>query len=248
MRKFVTSRSKERYEDIATLFADRIEWKGLDGKVKTGREECIASLKEQQNIGIKTTQVNDWSVLPEWSRANIEGDNYEDDENHTTYIARRMVQVKMPDGHCIKANQTATVRRGLIVRVNVARQAQPWEPGLQPREVLSRFAVLRKDGDDIGAAEYLADNIQWMKLGMPNEPPSSEEISGRANVETLWATHRDLKIRRTIMSDWSPGKNETYTRSLKISGGPYGDGHLVTQNARVTNGKISYIDHTFARE
>jgi len=251
LRKFVKSRGQDRLEEAAKQLAEQVEWQSLDGQVRRGRESCIAYFQEQVESGIKTSQASDWSILPEWSRENRDGESYEADQQRTTYIAQRAVQVKSPKGASCSAKQIATVRRGLIARMVVRRDAQRWEPGLEPREVLSRFAVLRKHGDDAGAAECLAPDVEWHKLGPPPDSggggcPEDTRIAGRAPVEALWREHREKKIDREIVTDWVLGPKDEYTRRLRLTGGPYENGHLVVQTAKVTDGRIIYVAHAFS--
>lgn len=251
LRKFVKSRGQDRLEEAAKQLEEQVEWQSLDGQVRRGRESCIAYFQEQVQSGYKTSRSSDWSILPEWSRENRDGESYEADQQRATYIAQRAVHVQSPSGASCSARQIATVRRGLIVRMVVRREAQQWEPGLQPREILSRFAVLRKDGDDGGAAECLAQDVEWHKLGPPpgsgdGGSPEDMRIVGRDPVEALWREHREKKIDREIVTDWVLGPKDAYTRRLRLTGGPYENGHLVVQTAKVADGKIIHVAHEFS--
>jgi len=248
VRSFVKHRSDGKLEEALKTMAPDVTWHAVNREVVTSREGVLALWKKQEAEGMKNSQVSGWTVVPEYDKTNQDGLNYSDDPSLTTYVARRMLRVTTPEG-AFEASQTASVKKGVIIRVAVTRSAQRPEPGLNPREVCNRFTVLRTEGDNEGAAMCLSNDVQWARfqdasLFRPSDAMSVPVVVGRECVIQLWAEQMAQGLEREPTTVWMPdGGDNVFSREMLLK--TPSKTRTVKQIATVKDGFMCKVAHVF---
>lgn len=239
------------FEAAVKLMAEDVEWHAFDGRVIKGRQGCQELFQSQRMLGQKRRGLTQYVVQPRCR------DDPDFDENDvSTFVAKRLVAFEKPDCFPARVVQTTTIKKGKIWKSKL--EVAPWEPGLEPLEVLRRFASLRAGGRDDLAVLCCDPECEWRPLQLDqiwNAPAEMANIAqGRDAITQLWQSQKAQGMMRHALTDWneedasqlasmSPDKGgKVFSRKARITGKNGMTAHT-QQSAQVVNGYIVTVAH-----
>eukprot|EP00411_Alexandrium_monilatum_P016446 CAMPEP_0175235272 /NCGR_PEP_ID=MMETSP0093-20121207/27411_1 /TAXON_ID=311494 /ORGANISM="Alexandrium monilatum, Strain CCMP3105" /LENGTH=278 /DNA_ID=CAMNT_0016529199 /DNA_START=84 /DNA_END=920 /DNA_ORIENTATION=+ len=251
VRKFNQLMSTDQISEAVKLLTEDVEWHAFDGRVMAGRKACQELFEQQKRLGLRRRALSDWTVQ---TRALDEA--AEDDLS--SFTVKRVMQYDKPD--CIPARvmQTMRLKHGLISSVVV--ELALWEPGLEPLEMLTRFASLRASKRDDLAMACLDPECWWRRVelaGVFTPPPemSAEVIRGSPQIKQLWDEQARQGMVRVVRSEWkeedgsalerlNPSRGgQVFSREMSVFGKDSKDPWPFVQTAQVESGLLVAMSH-----
>lgn len=236
-----------KFLEALDLVGPHVIWQPFSGATIVGRDNLKTYFEENKRQGITRRGLSDW-----W----MEGKLSEDGQSYT---AKRRVSYEKPGVAPYRVLQTMEVTNGLITKAQVS--AMPWEPNLEPIEVLRRFASLRAQHRNGEAVRCLSEDCEWAPFNcpeiftMPDDLKDQSVLQGRQKVETLLSKQLEQGVVREAKSDWEEGdasmlggstarkQSKIFFRKVSIKGGGGGATQAFVQVVQVHRGQIVTMKH-----
>lgn len=226
--------------------ADNVTWNTFTGSTISGKSNLEAYLDDNKKQGVTRKALSYW-----WLEGKLSADG-------KSYTAKRQIQYTKADKGPYQVLQTFEVQNGFITKADVS--SLPWEPDLDPKEILCRYASLRAQNRTTDAMKCIADECEWFPFKFQSiYAPSSEFkdqvcIIGPNKIEALWKEQQGQQVVREALSDWQEGEatmlagataregNKIFFRKIEIKG-KKGPAQTFEQVTQVAGGKIVTVIH-----
>jgi len=236
-----------KHPEALQLVAPDATWHSFSGPTISGRDNLKTFFEENKKQGITRKGISKWVME---GQASADG---------KSYTAKRHVSYEKTNATPFRVLQTMEVKDGLITQAIV--EAAAWEAGLEPLEVLRRFASLRAQGRLRDAVKCLANDCEWTPFNSPKifalpDEMKGQVVKGPEKIEKLLDMQRAQNVSREAQSDWKEADESLLDKSTFRTGGKVfsrdivitgGSRRLVSQNfvqvAQVYDGRIVNMLH-----
>jgi len=222
-----------KHLEALQLVAPDVVWLSFSGPTISGRDNLKTFFEENKQQGITRKGLSKWVME---GQASADG---------KSYTAKRHVSYEKTNATPFRVLQTMEVKDGLIVKGVV--EAANWEAGLEPIEVLRRFASMRAQGRLSDAIKCLANDCEWTpfdcsKIFTLPDDMKGQVVKGPEKIEKLLDMQRAQNVSREAQSDWEEGDESLLDKSTFRAGGK-----VFSRNILIQGGSRRLVSQKFVQ-